>query len=559
MVMLLSATLLFSFIYLIASGLFLTKKKPSIQIEMKVSQIETMQIFYDIGNGFNLSNTTSKTIQPSGDFQIITLELPNDSLLKDLRIDFGTLPTNYFIKRISIVNQYAQHDMYSADIVQNFKADNDIEQFMLEGDLTHLTTNGEDPIMLSNFDIETLFKNLQNTRPSRRIPIIITLLVCIGIIILLNKRIRKVEISPSRQILLVGFLVILFSPLLFMYIGLNKSKDNNEFRTKAEVPKWDLMDWENYLKKYNVYFEDQFGFRSELIQFYANYKTRIWHSSPIPDKVLIGKNNWLYTVEDSLMEDYRGIRKFKQRQLEEIYTNIMYRKERLKKMGIEYLIVVAPNKQTIYPEYIPSEFSIVNKETRWKQTKTYLLNKGIDFIIDPADELLKQKNSYQSYYKTDLHWNNMGAFIASNLLLEQIQKKFPQVKMHDLKEYQIKESPFTKGDMARMISTKTIADIQYEFISEPLQKIMYTNGPAYPSYVSTQPVIITFTTDTAKPRVLMFRDSFGNGMVQFISQESSKAVYVWTHVFDWAIIEQEKPSIVIHEISEKLIHKFLEE
>jgi hypothetical protein len=57
----------------------------------------------------------------------------------------------------------------------------------------------------------------------------------------------------------------------------------------------------------------------------------------------------------------------------------------------------------------------------------------------------------------------------------------------------------------------------------------------------------------------MFRDSFGNGMIQFISEESSTAIYVWTHVFDWAIIEQEKPTIVIHEISEKLIHKFLEE
>jgi hypothetical protein len=245
--------------------------------------------------------------------------------------------------------------------------------------------------------------------------------------------------------------------------------------------------------------------------------------------------------------------------LQEIYANLMYRKNRLEQMGIAYYILVAPNKQTIYPEFIPDKYTRVNPQTRWQQTKTYLNQQGHDFIIDPTDELLRQKTNYPSYYKTDLHWNNMGAYYASQMLLAEMQKKFPLVKTHALNEYTIQPTPFTKGDMARMINAAYIQDVQYEFTSPQLNNIVYTTAPLYPSYVSTQPIILTLTADSTKPHVLMFRDSFGNGMIQFISQESSKAVYVWTHVFDWAIIEQEKPDVVIHEISEKLIHKFLEE
>jgi hypothetical protein len=274
---------------------------------------------------------------------------------------------------------------------------------------------------------------------------------------------------------------------------------------------------------------------------------------------LIGKSGWLYTVEDSLMEEFRGIKKFKAAQLEEIYQNLQYRKERLSKMGIQYYILIAPNKQTIYPEYIQKKYTIVDKNTRWKQTKQYLLSKGINYIIDPTEALVKETKNSQPYYKTDLHWSNMGAFIASQLLLEQIHKDIPTMHSHLASDYNISPIAFTKGDLARMINAYNIPDKDYKFSSPALDKIQYFPGPAYPSYVSSQPTILTISGDTTKPKTLMFRDSFGNGMIQFISQESSTAIYVWTHVFDWAIIEQEKPTIVIHEISEKLIHKFLEE
>lgn len=555
----LSGLIVFSAIYNASSRLFSTKKKPSIEIEFQCNQVENIQIFYNIGNNYNPKDQVSVNCQASSEFQVAKLMLPNDTILKSLRLDFGALPSNYRIKRISIVNGYGQKNFYASEILKYFEPANDIDKFEVVDQELQVSTNGEDGYIISNFDINPEFIRLGQKKSNKTIAVIISLIVCFGLWIIFGKKITNSQMKPSRLVLLIGFITLISTPFYLLLLGLNVDKDNAEFRTKAESPKWNIFEWESYLKKYNTYFEDQFGLRSEYIQLYANYKTKLWKSSPVPEKVLIGKSGWLYTVEDSLMEDFRGIRKFRLDQLQEIYQNLEYRKDRLAKMGIQYYILIAPNKQTIYPEYIPQKYTVVDQNTRWEQTKEYLLSKGINYIIDPTEELLKETKNSQPYFKTDLHWSNMGAFIASQLLLEQVHNNTPTVISHPSSDYQIATVEFRKGDLARMINTTNIPDKDYKFTSPSLDKIEYFPGPAYPSYVSSQPTILTINGDTTKPKTLMFKDSFGNGMVQFISEESSTAIYVWTHVFDWAIIEQEKPNIVIHEISEKLIHKFLEE
>lgn len=552
-------TLLFFSIYLPVSIIFSTDRKPAVHIELQINHTENIEIFYDVGRNYNLNDHVSKTVEANPDFQVVKLSLSNDTLLKSLRIDLGALPAGYRIKRISLINHYGQRDFVPDEIITHFKPDKDINQYELKDNAVWVNTTGEDPIILSRFDIDKEFKALGKIQPKRRLSLIVSACICMGILLLVGTRVYNKYHRPSRSILFVGFIAMISTPLFLNFLGLNKKTNDGEFRVKAEAPRFSLNDWELYIKRYTAYFEDQFGLRPEMIKFYSDYKRGIWKSSPVPDKVIIGRNNWLYTVEDSLMEDFRGLRKFNIFQLEEIKNNLMYRKRRLEANGIEYYIVIAPNKQTIYPEYVPMKYSIVDSKTRWMQTRDFLNANGINFIIDPTDTLLKSKQTEMPYFKTDLHWNNYGAFVASQMLLKEIGMRFSMVKSHPITDYKVSREKFTKGDMARMINAEYHDDVEYKFDSPGLNSIQYFPGPSYPSYVSSQPVILTVGTDTAKPNILMFKDSFGNGMTQFVSEESYRAVYVWTHVFDWAIIEQEEPDIVIHEISEKLIHKFLEE
>jgi peptidoglycan/LPS O-acetylase OafA/YrhL len=76
------------------------------------------------------------------------------------------------------------------------------------------------------------------------------------------------------------------------------------------------------------------------------------------------------------------------------------------------VLIVAPDKSSIYPEHLPDELI-----PSAKKYSSYFIDKLKDvpnlFVFDPTSDLLTLKNSEGDlYYMTDTHWNNKGAFLA---------------------------------------------------------------------------------------------------------------------------------------------------
>ena len=84
--------------------------------------------------------------------------------------------------------------------------------------------------------------------------------------------------------------------------------------------------------------------------------------------------------------------------------------------------MVAPNKQSIYPEEL-------------RKNGTYLTSRLDDFLarltpearsmfIDPRPELraAKPRHDVPVYHPTDSHWNDLGAFIAYQKIVEVLAK-----------------------------------------------------------------------------------------------------------------------------------------
>jgi alginate O-acetyltransferase complex protein AlgJ len=47
--------------------------------------------------------------------------------------------------------------------------------------------------------------------------------------------------------------------------------------------------------------------------------------------------------------------------------------------------------------------------------------------------------------------------------------------------------------------------------------------------------------NSALPRLVMFRDSFGSALVPFLAEHSRRSVFLWQYDFDPQVIEKEKP------------------
>ena len=67
--------------------------------------------------------------------------------------------------------------------------------------------------------------------------------------------------------------------------------------------------------------------------------------------------------------------------------------------------------------------------------------------------------------------------------------------------------------------------------------------------------IVTEQDAPGRPRAVVFRDSFGSALIPFLSEEFSRAVYLWQYNVDPDVVLAERPDVVIQEwVGRRLEH-----
>src|SRR5438034_11622563 len=94
-------------------------------------------------------------------------------------------------------------------------------------------------------------------------------------------------------VLIATFFVIIWVPLLEIYLPLAQSMSSTEKRKLTGMPMFHLSHFYTFLTEYEKYFNDNFGFRNNLIAMNNSLLVKAFHHSPIT-AVIIGKNGWLF-------------------------------------------------------------------------------------------------------------------------------------------------------------------------------------------------------------------------------------------------------------------------
>ena len=224
----------------------------------------------------------------------------------------------------------------------------------------------------------------------------------------------------------------------------------------------------------------------------------------------------------------------------------------LKNQGIQYLFVIAPDKHSIYSEYMPSRINQIGKQTRLDQFLEYMQDSEVP-ILDLRKPLLQAKNYGQLYYKNDTHWNFFGAAIAQHEIMQYIHKYYPNLYPTDYRVEDFSWSEITGGDMTAMLNLsdkiKEVAPQLRKPLSLCNQQIIEKNDVPDKS---------TFSTECHQdaPKALIFRDSFFVFLHPYISQYFAKSLYVWIYPDSKQLeqyVELHHPDIVIEERVERSI------
>lgn len=280
-------------------------------------------------------------------------------------------------------------------------------------------------------------------------------------------------------------------------------------------------------------FDNNFWQRKFLISNFAKLKLDM--GDRVFPQNLVGKDGWLeYTNERSL--DYHqtsaSISEKKLKQTRQIVKDLY---DELRKRNIVLVLMIAPDKATIYPDKLPDEIQLSSTKSRLDAFSAYLKQHGPPVWVNLTPPLLNERKKHDVYYKTDTHWNPYGAFVAYTELINKLAQTYPQLTPLSIDDFTITTGRPASFDTAGVMGATSLVEPPITFEKKDTKVIGAT------------------PTSSGKPlKLLFYRDSFGRRAEEFISYNFENAVSVSSNSRpSLKQIDEVKPDIIVIEFVER--------
>jgi hypothetical protein len=365
--------------------------------------------------------------------------------------------------------------------------------------------------------------------------------------------------------LTIVFLLIIIVPSLLNITGVEGFERKDENRTFNDSITINLNELINLPGQYDAFSNDNFFFRTPMLDFFHRMKFTVFNISPHPEKAIKGKDGWLFKSGREI-NILNGKSDFSPEVLDSFKNEWKERMRYFKDADIKVFWVIAPLKHRIYYDKLPYNV-IVSETNRTEVLKEHLKRDYPNLIIDPSALLKAKKDSNRVYYQLDNHWNDKAGYFISNLLIQKLRIEFPTKDILEIPPvtWQIDEN-FSQGFHHRVMGidelkerneTATIKNPQ----AQEAEKFGFKSieGFAYPWDYENR-----FINKELKNglRVLFIRDSFGKAIRPFIKeafQESLLIFDAWQFKLNAPIIEEFKPDVVIYIGLETNIENFFKD
>lgn len=355
-------------------------------------------------------------------------------------------------------------------------------------------------------------------------------------------------------ILFIGFISFTLIDKIFV---ITTDIKNSENKKKSSRPLLDINHLDNFPSKYEDYFNSNVSLRNYLLKHFNESVIRYLGKSPLPDKIVFGKDDWMFYGEKHL-DVYRGIERFSKTELDEIKKELLYRYEYLKKRNIKYYFVILPTKYSIYPEYLKDNITRLYDNTLTDQFIESFEGKAPFKIIDTRKALIDAKKyNIRLFQKTDSHWNFAGGYFAYNCISQYLSKDFPEIKTKELSEYKIDSTWKIGGDISKMLGNEEeMKENMINLTPIVISDVKAGKKTGYDPKGFSIPIdyeVVWENPKYKKTKALIIRDSFTGYIIPFLYEDFAKSVFIfdrWEYGLNEEIIENEKPNIYMNIVLE---------
>lgn len=295
------------------------------------------------------------------------------------------------------------------------------------------------------------------------------------------------------------------------------------------------------------YFTERFGLKESLVYLHGLIEVKLLKTSS-SSAVLLGHNDRLFLASERVLDYQRGAEPLTDAQLSDWTTTLEQRRRSLAEQNIRYAFVVAPNSHTIYPEDLPDDLAKPGRNRLDQLVEAAKSQAPEVCLIDLRPTLFPYKDQVPLYFKTDTHWSPAAGFLAAREIAARLQIQPPQGEL-----LPVRELPVAGGDLARLLGlADSYADKEVWPAATPLPLKEESGAPLTVTLadVISRPRIVALNP-AGQSTALIFRDSFGEALVPWLSGMFEKTIWIWSYEFSEELVQREKPQFVIEQLVER--------
>lgn len=352
-----------------------------------------------------------------------------------------------------------------------------------------------------------------------------------------------------RDLMLAAlFVITLAIPGLGLFLTADSTTMRFENRPAAPWPH-DLA--EGSVAAFERAFSDRFGGRDGLIWLHHAAVTFLFRTSPV-QSVQLGRDGWLYfkgREGKTLERDYRRNPPPAATEIAAIKKGISDRIRYLEAMCADYLLVIVPDKYTIYPEFLPKSVKPLSPQSPLDALLVSLPPELRKHVLDLRPALLAAKGQRQLYFTTDSHWNESGAWVGYQEISAAL--KHGQYPQKSVALPPARSAGPVRGDLAVMLGIPSLFHEQDHYLVTVPEtaRCARTGTGALPSRESPRQSL--YCPAAAHGKAFIYCDSMSVPLVPLLSHEFAESHWRREHRWNLRELNVSSPAIVIDEFVER--------
>ena len=315
-----------------------------------------------------------------------------------------------------------------------------------------------------------------------------------------------------ERLFVMAIMAMLLAPLILTFV-LPESEDasSSEKRELAPVPQLMVNDAVNprVLSEAGDYYADHFAMRAQLVELDTTIKQSVFGTSAVPS-VVVGNGGWLYYAGE--LGDYQQTNVMSDQALQNAARNLALAQEVLESNGKRFLVVVAPNKSSLYPTNMPFYYVPGEGENNYTRLMSLLRQQGVH-VVDLKTLFSTREGSW--YLKRDSHWTDEGALLAYEAICRALNRR--------ASSYSDEEATNVArvGDLDAMLHPVS-AEPEKQTHRSAVDQYSFANDA---TSVEDSYIVTNAHGKAARGNLLMYRDSFGNALLPPFASAYKQAVF----------------------------------